>query len=131
MSYLNNPCCILSCYFVSRLWTQGTDYFFPFAGKPLQHCYHVLLSLLIFRQNKFLQSHLKGHVVYICGLSALSLLDSLQLAHLLQCTAQNWEQDKVLWMLSKAEGVKLTALLPYTLVCGLFFTACDSSLTFS
>lgn len=32
MSYLNNPCCIVSCYFISSLWTQGTHYSFPFLG---------------------------------------------------------------------------------------------------
>lgn len=64
MSYLNNPCYILSYYFLSCLWTQGTDYFFPFAVSPREHCYHVLRSILIFRLSKTNSSNLTLKVMF-------------------------------------------------------------------
>lgn len=64
LSYLNNPCYILSYYFLSCLWTQGTDYFFPFAGSPREHCYHVLLNILIFRLSKTNSSNLTLKVMF-------------------------------------------------------------------
>lgn len=64
LSYLNNPCYILSYYFLSCLWTQGTDYFFPFAGSPREHCYHVLLHILIFRLSKTNSSNLTLKVMF-------------------------------------------------------------------